>query len=322
MVPRATVRSVADFGKGLVPGIIWSTGLVLGYLAAIVVNGLRYGHYSLELEGWRKAAAPDITGSVPEQVLQYIAMMAGDVMQWLPVVCILGWLAVIVVSVWRWMRHGGNVPTLLLRLGYVAVLVSLPYLVGAAGGIVVQFRSIIPVALGLLVLPLLCPVGQSWKVYVALGVVLLGIPSAWKSYDELAWFRTLAKDNVAAVAAALPEGLETRGRAMIWPDGYEAYFNSRRAALGIDRIKPDLMEGLGHEDFRIGPAFVENGFAEFGACSSDQIDCTALRRGETRLPYCETAKAGSICAQSILNDGSVLFRFKMTDAPFQDLPAE
>ena len=312
LLPLQKIRSWADFSRSLVPGVVWSVGLLLGYGVALLVNGLRYGHFSLLLEHWRKDAMPDIEGGLAGAAAFHASLPFQHILDWLPLVCALAWLAVIMWAIHDWFRRGGNSLTLLVRLGYIAVLIAMPYIVGAAGGIVVQFRSLIPLALGLTFLPVFFASGRGLKAVSMAAVLLIGIPSTVKTMKDLNWYAAVAQDNIVSVRSAIPAGMRTDRRAALLDDGYEDYFNVRRKALHLVRAKPVFLEGMGHEDFRIGPAFLENGFDKFEACSSDQIDCHALRVGEETLPYCDGAKVGTICAQSVLSDGSVLFRFKMS----------
>ena len=308
LAPRKPVRTWSEFSMALIPGIVWSAGLVLGFMVSLLVNGIRYGHYSLRLQDWRIESAPEVPDGAINATLHYAGMLGSDVLQWLPAVSILCWLIVVAVTLHVWLRNGGNLLTLTTRLGYLTVLALMPFLFGAAGHIVVQFRSLMPLALAIVCLPLMFSHGGNWKMVTAVALLVIGLPSFVETLRDYSWFSRLAQANIAAVEEAVPDDLNTDRRALLLPEGYHRYFESQLGRLGIRTETPVFMEGLGHQDFRIGPAFIEAGFADFETCSSDQIDCDALRIGETGLPDCD-ASDKPICAQSLLADGSLLFRF-------------
>ena len=309
LLQQKAIKTWAEFLISLIPGVIWSVGLVLGYLVSILINGLRYGNYGLELQDWRKEAALQIEGGPLSVATHYFAMMFNDMALWLPVVSIIGWGLVSATVLFVWFRNGGNILSLVLKLGFLSVVMIMPYLFGMMGGIVVEFRSVVPCALAIIALPFLFTVGRNWKPVAAAALVLIGAPSALETVGDLRWFSAVAHANNLAVELAMPIGVDTNRRAVLMTGGYDTYMAGQLQAMNLARTEPVFLSSLSGEAFRIGPAFFENGYLDFEDCSSNEIDCSLLRASETPLNECNRDQR-SICAESILPDGSVLFRFR------------
>jgi hypothetical protein len=170
---------IADF---LLPGVVWGASLGLGLLVSSTVNLLTFGHFGLALEPWRHAHPVTDFASLVTNTEQYASEFANDVARWLPAwsLVLLSGALIAFLCVRRYRLELLRVA--LMRTCYAGIIALSPFLTVLLAGIEINYRSLLPLGVGIISLPFLVakPAAHPWLLFVT--VVAIGIPSCRETH--------------------------------------------------------------------------------------------------------------------------------------------
>lgn len=260
VMPLNECRTLKESARFLVPGILWGVSLVGAYLFAAALNYFRFGQFGIELASWRRPRPATDISSLAANVQSSIERFGTNITDWLPLwLLCLSAVALIAYLVLK-KQYSTNVGTLILRAGYAVVVMLSPYLTTTLAGINVPYRSLLPMAVGLIVLPFLLTDRSMHRRMILMTALMVGVPSFIHASSGVEWYARSTAANLVTMAEALPAS--NYKYIAVDPRNAARYYEQITRALPP---KPFYMEGIDDPD-RLTRALDELGFSEILTC--------------------------------------------------------
>lgn len=275
-------------------GLVWGLGLIAGYGVSAWFNWQEFGSFGFEIAEWREPHPAHDLPALWRNVLRYAHFFPTHVFQWLPSFGAWALLAAYFMAAPGFFKDKRFAPAALVKASYAGVVMLAPYLVLLGVGIVLQHRSLLPMAVGLLALPvLLAPINLRGAV-IALMLIGVGLPSGWDSLQGTRWFSEFTRVNIRNVAHALDRYPRAFPLVVVDAPDIAGY------VAGVQRQIPIGLNHLYFQEFLTEPDRVIAAFAELGASSTipcqlwEHEKCALIREKIANRNACQD-NIGQVC---------------------------
>ena len=261
IIPLGSCRSPRDGVRLLFPGVLWGLSLLGAYLFAAVVNYYRFDYFGIDLDGgWRELHLVTDVASLVGNIQRNAALFATQVADWLPPWLLCLSVAGLIACLAFKRQHKATIITNIIRAGYVLVVMLSPYLTTVFAGIGVQYRSLLPMAIGIIVLPYVLTDRALHRRMILVTALVVGVPSFLLSYSGVDWYARVTAANLSTLAGVIP----TTGYKSVAVDARNTPLYYALITKGLPR-KPFFMEPL-DAPMRLTPALYELGFTDVMPC--------------------------------------------------------
>jgi len=240
-------------------GVLWGFGMIAGYLVSAFYNWQKFGMFGFEVASWRDPHPAHDLASLSANVARYAELFTGHVFEWLPTWGVWSLLLTIVFVGAGIIADRKIKPDFIVKTSYVIVVMISPYLVLLGIGILLQFRSLLPMAVGILAFPAILAPAHARQVVMALLIFGIGLPSGWTSLQGTRWYSEFTRINVRNVEEALPRRPSAYSYLVVDIPDIEGYVK------GIQDQMPSGLSPLYYQEFMTQPDRVISAFTELGA---------------------------------------------------------
>jgi len=263
-LPLKELEVFGDAADFVVPGVVWAAGLVLGLLVASTINLIFIGQFGIQLESWRRAHPATDLASLMENVTTYGSQIANDIGQWLPIPLLL-LMGMVVIGCLTFKRYRRRcIGTALMGGSYASVVLLSPFMTVVPLGILVSFRSLLPLAVGTIALPFMLTDRAAHRPLLVATMVAIGLPSYALSSAGTEWFAKSTRAHGEIIAHAIATAGAKPSIVVVDARDYPKYFKRVQQEEGLG-AQPFFMETL-DEPKRLIPAFWELGFHVVHMC--------------------------------------------------------
>lgn len=308
-LPLDRCNGLKDTKRFITPGIVWGSGLIVAYGFAATLNVLLVGDFGIDLAEWRNPRPVSNFATLWINLTQNLSAFGTHVQRWLPTPSLwaLG-LSTIILSTLSIIRNNDKI-TALLRFTYVTVVLSAPYITTLFVGIYIQYRSLLPMAIGIIFLPFVITDRKYHKLLSIICVVFIAIPSFIDSKSGVEWFSKTTQVTMANIEKTLPRGGSSYKQVIIDTRDASAYFDGVRKQMRDLPKRPYFMETL-YSPMRLVPAFLEKGFRKVTLCSDEgvetaSVECKEVLSNLDWMGSCQNSLT-QICVIGVRNDSFLI----------------
>jgi len=192
LLPGRVLQGFRESLSAALLGVFWAACLILGFLVSSTWNLIFYGEFGVQIGEFRKLKSITESSSTVEKASIYAGEIYADV------------LLVIGFALYRWWSSSRDSWGLIVRTSYCIVVALSPYITVFIASLRVEFRSLLPLAIGTIALPFLIVARDQRSVLtdrctmIALAIAI-GVPSFQASYRAMDWYTSTS----SAIASAL-----------------------------------------------------------------------------------------------------------------------
>ena len=276
--------------------VVWGVGLIAGYLIAAGINAFVFGHFGLELSDWRLPRPAKDLSSLLDNISRSSLGLLANVFLWLPTAGVLTLIGALLISVLGFARARRIELNNLAGAALAALVMVLPFLIVIPSGILVQSRSLLPMAAGLIWLPVMLSAGAARPAIIAALGLFIGLPSGWQALQATRWYAEFSQAHIENIRSVLPAGAGT----FDW-----VYIDIPDAGAYGARVQGTLPPGVTRQYFQedlVGPDRLVTPLRELGATMIVPCQfwpherCEAVRQRAPSQGNCGDPAHGAVCA--------------------------
>lgn len=286
---------------------VWALSFVAGFIFANMLV-FRFTGTGIQIADWRQPDPATDFGGLAANIGDNFLQIPVHVANLLPAVIPLLVAGLILVIRFPRQERRWEIAGLFTVIGLTLVVCH--YVIVAPAGITIQYRTLVPVHVGLTLIFLSLYFVADRRAVVVLGFLLIGLPAWYASYRNVHWFCETSSAIRADVRRHFPEGSHAYAGIIVDTAQFRDYYR-RVTAQAPDRYG-EFFEGL-NTPYRWVRALTEEGFENVELCPAAQGRPRSRKCLKTLANFRQSAcddDPASICVLGVTRQNELVVRLQ------------